>query len=452
MVMVPKYPADEVTRLQKKDAVYRLLKKQCQEKEKKVELLKEELHNARKEIEKLALYRYILNEKGKLPGISGYTVDVSEYIRWSRQAEWELKNQINFMQTLIDTIPSPIFYKDINFVYQGCNKAFCSLLGLNKEDVIGKTVHDLFPRELADIYHEKDVLLLFKPGVQTYESRVKHAGGTFRDVVYYKAAYLDTCGETAGIVGVAVDITERKGMEENLRLSEERFKNELARLDRLSIVGEMAAGIGHEIRNPMTTVRGFLQMLGSKVEIANYKEYFDIMISELDRANLIITEFLGMAKNKQADLKSQNLNEIINKITPLISADANYSEMFLKIETGDIPDMLLDEKEIRQLIFNLVRNGFEAMSPGGELTITTCWDNGDVVLSVKDQGRGIPHETLDKIGTTFYTTKESGTGLGLATCRSIAARHRAKIEVNSCPGETIFHVRFRDVQEAKAQG
>ncbi|GBF33379.1 sporulation kinase [Desulfocucumis palustris] len=564
MVMVPEYSPDEVTRLQRKVAVYRRLKKEYREKEKELELLKEEFNNARREMEQLGLYPRVFEEKGKLSGICRCAVDISEYVRWGRQAERALWDQINFMQTLIDTIPSPIFYKDINGVYQGCNNAFCSLVGINREDIIGKTVHYLFPRELSAIYSEKDLLLLEKPGFQMYESRVKNAGGTYRDVIFYKATYIDTEGKAAGIVGVAIDITERKGMEEDLRLSEERFKkafnaspagifihramdrriidvndsfilssgysreeligrsiddvdlwvnpedngrvyeyilkggsvhnlevryygkngeirtglfsaeiividgeecvlslffdttendrlkSELARLNRLSLVGEMAAGIGHEIRNPMTTVRGFLQMLGGKEGFVNYREYFDVMISELDRANSIITEFLGMAGNKQANLKSRNINDIIGKITPLILADANNLEMSLKIATGNIPDILLDEKELRQLIFNLVRNGFEAMSPGGELTVATFMDNGEVVLSVKDQGKGIPPETLDRIGTPFYTTKESGTGLGLATCHSIASRHRAKIEVVSSPGETIFYVRFKSAGETAA--
>lgn len=222
-----------------------------------------------------------------------------------------------------------------------------------------------------------------------------------------------------------------------------RLEKEMARLDRLNLVGEMAAGIGHEIRNPMTTVRGFLQMLGEKDECARYKDYFELMIEELDRANSIISEFLSMAKNKAVEFKKQDLNHTVGVILPLISADALVTDHNIEVELGDIPLLLLDEKEVRQLILNLVRNGLEAMSPGGTLVIKTFADDDEVVLAVADQGGGIGPEVLEKIGTPFLTTKENGTGLGLAVCYSIAARHKARITVDTGPAGTTFYVWFK---------
>ena len=146
-----------------------------------------------------------------------------------------------------------------------------------------------------------------------------------------------------------------------------RYEREMARLERLNLVGEMAAGIGHEIRNPMTTVRGLLQLLGDKAECIKYKEYYDLMISELDRANEIITEFLSLAKNKPVDLKKQNLNQIIEAIGPLLVADAMVQDKYITLDLNEIPALLLDEKQIRQLILNLTSNGLEAMAPGGKL-------------------------------------------------------------------------------------
>ncbi|MFA4886504.1 MAG: ATP-binding protein, partial [Desulfotomaculaceae bacterium] len=115
----------------------------------------------------------------------------------------------------------------------------------------------------------------------------------------------------------------------------------------------------------------------------------------------------------------------------------------LEFELWDIPYIDLDEKEIRQLILNLVRNGFEAMPSGGTLTIKTFRDSGEVVLAVKDGGKGIGPEILEKIGTPFFTTKDTGTGLGLAVCYSIAARHNARIEIETGPKGTNFYVRFK---------
>jgi signal transduction histidine kinase len=112
---------------------------------------------------------------------------------------------------------------------------------------------------------------------------------------------------------------------------------------------------------------------------------------------------------------------------------------------GVVQELLLDEKEIRQLILNLVRNGLEAMPVGKKLTISTYMEKGEVVLAVQDEGGGIGSEMLDKLGTPFFTTKEYGTGLGLAVCYSIAARHNAWIEVDTGPGGTTFYVRFKNI-------
>lgn len=230
---------------------------------------------------------------------------------------------------------------------------------------------------------------------------------------------------------VITDISERK-----------LYERELARLDRLNLVGETAAGIGHEIRNPMTTVRGYLQLYREKEAFTQYKGSFDLMIDELDRANSIITEFLNLAKNKIVALKKQNLNTILENLFPLIQADAMVLDKNIILQLAEITELLLDEKEIRQLVVNLVRNGLEAMSPGGILYVRTLTDGQEVVLSVQDHGVGIEPGVLEKIGTPFFTTKDQGTGLGLAVCYSIAARHNATINVETSSSGTTFFVRF----------
>ncbi len=218
----------------------------------------------------------------------------------------------------------------------------------------------------------------------------------------------------------------------------------MARLDKLNTIGEMAAGISHEVRNPMTTVRGFLQLLSTKEQLKDQKEYFSLMMDELDRANRIITEFLSLAKNKAMNFQEANLNTIIADISPLMEVDALRHNCCLEVNLGDIPAILLDKNSIRQLILNMVRNGIQAMpQEGGKVTISTAYCGQKVLLSIKDQGTGIPSEVLGKLGTPFLTTKENGTGLGLAICYRIAQRHGATIAVESQPGEgTVFTVGF----------
>jgi signal transduction histidine kinase len=166
------------------------------------------------------------------------------------------------------------------------------------------------------------------------------------------------------------------------------------------------------------------------------------MIDELDRANSIITEFLSLARNKPADLKLQNINLILQKLLPLIQADASNNGKFVEVELTEIFDLLLDEEEIIQLVLNLVRNGFEAMTSGKKLTIRTFLDGNQVVLAVKDQGSGIKPEVLDKIGTPFFTTKDNGTGLGLSVCYGIVERNNATINIETGSSGTTIFVRF----------
>lgn len=214
----------------------------------------------------------------------------------------------------------------------------------------------------------------------------------------------------------------------------DRQKSEMARLDRLNLVGEMAASLGHEVRNPLTTVRGFLQHFYQKDEFRKYTSSLDIMIEELDRANEIITEFLSLAKDRKLDLKVLDLNQIITRIIPLVQADGSLKSVQIKLELEDIPRLLLDEKEIRQLILNLVINAIEATSKDGIVTIKTFEKHGKISLVISDQGCGICPKLLNKLGTPFLSTKPQGTGLGLAICYSIADRHSATLNISSTEG------------------
>lgn len=238
--------------------------------------------------------------------------------------------------------------------------------------------------------------------------------------------------ECIGFDCIVRDITGRK----NLEL-------DVSRLDRLNAVGQMAASVAHEIRNPMTTVRGYIQYFANKKEFSNYKNQFGLMIEELDRTNLIIKEYLSLSQHRIIDLKPTFLNSIIESLYPLIKADANAGNKDVYLNLGTVPELYLDGKEIRQLVLNLARNGLEAMNIGGVLKIYSYAEEDYVVLAIQDEGTGIPAHILENIGKPFLTTKETGTGLGLAICYRIANRHQAKIKVNSAPTGTTFLIYFK---------
>ncbi len=134
----------------------------------------------------------------------------------------------------------------------------------------------------------------------------------------------------------------------------------------------------------------------------------------------------------------------------LIETDAIKNDKYVNLELEEVPDLLLEKNDIKQLILNLTRNGLEAMNPGGYLTIKTFTGGHEVVLAVNDQGKGIPPEHLEKMGIPFFTTKDYGTGLGLAVCYKIAARHNASINIETCPAGTTFFVKFKVPEKGEA--
>ncbi|OCA92105.1 ATPase [Bacillus wudalianchiensis] len=311
--------------------------------------------------------------------------------------------------------------KDWNFIYVNKHQ----FLPENKtaKDVLGKNIWKLFPKVVGTvIYKEFQRAMRERISVQFEVSSVY--GEYWYEIVAYPY--------DEGICCLFKNATEKK-----------KYETELKRLSSLDLIGQMAAGISHEIRNPMTTVRGFLQLLTKEGAFKTYHHYFHLMIEELDRANSIITEFLSMGNTKTSDLEMLDLNAIIHDITPLIKVDAFSQNKIIEVETNEIPTLLLNRNEIRQLIINLYRNGLDAMSSGQVLTIRTYKEGDDyIVLTVEDQGEGIRPEILEKLGTPFFTTKDNGTGLGLGVCYAIAARHNAKIEIETGSEGTTFLIKF----------
>lgn len=336
---------------------------------------------------------------------------------------------------------APVGY--VTFDHKGCiqemNLTGASLIGLERSQLIGMPMFTIVAKRDLKLFldHLRRCKRTDEKVITELSLATKYSAPV--QVQLLSSPYQSADGCSFIYKTVITDISERK-----------RYEKELARLDRLNLVGEMAAGIGHEVRNPMTTVRGFLQLYRKKDSFIQYKEIFDLMIDELDRANSIITEFLSLAKNKMVNLTLQDLNTILTNLSPLIQADAMQYDKYINLQLEEIPELPLDEKEIRQLILNLVRNGLEAMSSGGNLAIRTYIEGQEMILSVQDQGKGIEPDILEKIGTPFFTTKDSGTGLGLAVCYGIAARHNAVINIKTSPKGTTFLVMFNIPNDKQA--
>ncbi len=374
---------------------------------------------------------YLLGSASKLLDLQGNTVGAIQSIRDITERK-RMEEQLRLSEECFSKAfnASPVAMA-ISTLEEGrtvkVNDAFCSIVGYSPDDVIGrKSIEFGFWADPAD----RDLIkqkLRANQSVKNMEiGFCKYTGE--QGLGLYSGEPFDNHGERC-MLSTMVDITELRQIEV-----------EMTRLSRLNLVGEIAASIGHEIRNPMTSVRGFLQMF--KTRYIEDKEFLDLMIEELDRANYIITEFLSLAKTKMVDMKLRNFNAIINEILPLIQAQAQSRDQHIKLELDELPDLLLDKDEIRQLLLNLVNNGLESMASTGDVIIRTFIEKETVVLGVRDQGYGIDRELLDKLGTPFFSTKEQGTGLGLAVCYRIASRHNAKIDIDTSPTGTTFYVRF----------
>jgi PAS domain S-box-containing protein len=314
----------------------------------------------------------------------------------------------------------------ISYWNRGAEKGY----GWSREETLGRRAEELlhteFPEPLADILQE-----IYANGHWEGVIAVCHRDGRRMAVRLHWTLRRDAAGRPVGTMTIGHDITAQK-----------KLAAEKAHSERLNLVGEMAAGIGHEVRNPLTTVRGYLQLFQNKHEFSGYRSQLATMIDELDRANGIITEYLSLAKNKVADLKRGDLNAYLAALLPRLQTDALRLGRKVELRAEPISPVAFDGRELHRLVRNLVRNGLEAAPAGGTVTVATYEDDGRVVLAVRDTGGGIPASVAGRLGTPFVTTKDNGTGLGLPVCYRIAHRHGARMEFTSGAEGTTFFVKF----------
>lgn len=221
------------------------------------------------------------------------------------------------------------------------------------------------------------------------------------------------------------DITELK-----------RSREFMQQTEKLTVVGELAAGIAHEIRNPLTSLKGFTQLLGDRID-ANH-EYMDIMITEIDRINTIVSELLLLAKPSKLEFKQINLKEILENIITLMSAQANLFSVNIELVSNKpLSECFIFgiEDKIKQVFINLLKNAIESMEDGGEVIIQVEELDNQIEIKFIDRGCGIPRELISKLGQPFFTTKDRGTGLGLMVCYSIIESHHGTMLIDSTNGE-----------------
>lgn len=341
-----------------------------------------------------------------------------------KKTEQALRKSQKRNQYLLDSLPDVLFIFNNQGIIEDYQSSHKNLMIFPPKSFVKKNIFDILPTISPPIiYHMEQAVTTSQAQLFQFEFKIENRTHFFDGRLI--------ANNSTEFILICRDVTDLKELQQQLALFE-----------RLNLVGEMAVSIGHEIRNPMTTVRGFLQFFQRKVAFSSYQDSLNLMISEIDHANMIITEFISLSKNKALVLEKQSLNAIIIALSPLIQADALLTNKQLIMALNPIPDLLLDGKEIRQLILNIARNGLEAMSPHSTLFIRTYIEQENFFLAITDNGPGIAPEHLEKIATPFFSTKENKPGLGLAICYSIAARHHAEIKFTTSQAGTTFYIKF----------
>ncbi|UVI30201.1 PAS domain-containing sensor histidine kinase [Paenibacillus spongiae] len=361
---------------------------------------------------------------GKVVEVIASSVDISE----RKRAEDELKSTKDLLESLIGNSADGICVTDVDGNVIRVNRAFEEIYGWSEEELVG-THLPIFTGDSNDELRMISDKLQSGENIVNLQTIRQRKDGECIHVCVTISPIKNAEGSVVALAGMTRDISERKRNEEFFR-----------KADKLNVVGQLAAGLAHEIRNPLTSLRGFIQLM--RTGGTGKPEYYDILISELDRINNIVNEFLIIAKPHAASFRTNDIIHILSNVVTLLEAQAAMNNIQIYLETeDDLPQLECSELEIKQVFINLLKNAIEAMPGGGEIRIVAAVQHNEFLIRIIDQGDGIPESQIPRLGEPFYTTKEKGTGLGLMMCYKIINDHQGRIAIESIVGKgTTFEI------------
>lgn len=336
-----------------------------------------------------------------------------------KEVEKLLEESRQQYKSLFEYSPDIVYMFDLEGLVTNVNAQFEVITGYTQKEMIGKHFTYVLPEHIhsAAIKYLSKVISDKIP--QMFELKIEHKNGQLI-ILQCTSLPIIVDGKITGIIGYGKDVT-------SLRLAEERLR----RTEKLTVVGELSASVAHEIRNPLTSLKGFVQIL--QVEDPKHQFYYQIMHDELNRINHIVSELLLLAKPQQMKFTHANLNKLVQDVLSLLNTEANLNDIQIDFSSS-IREFWIEcePNQLKQLFINMIKNAMEASNKGGVVSITLeKVENGFASVKVMDKGCGISKERLERIGEPFYSSKEKGTGLGLTVSYKIVQSHNGSIQFES---------------------
>jgi PAS domain S-box-containing protein len=348
-----------------------------------------------------------------------------ELERLKSLAEQRAENVESYNENILQCVTSGVMTFDRNGLATTINRAAEDMLGINRMQASGKNCRDIFGT--GDICRAvRDTIDRKLPSTRMETTLDRPQGKAW--LGFNTAVLADRQGEALGVILSFSDLTEVKRLQEQMELKE-----------RLTALGEMSAGIAHELRNPMAVISGYLNLLSKKIDPASQTIIRDIT-SEINGMNRIIGDLLTFARPASLNRVTVKIKELIEGcLSNVLQAKGADTKIATVLDLDDV-EAPLDEGLMRQAFSNLFQNAVEAMPDGGTLTVEARGGK-NLTVAVADTGTGIPQDTIKKIFLPFFTTKDKGVGLGLALVHKIVLSHGGRLEVESTEGKgTAFTV------------
>ncbi len=368
----------------------------------------------------------------------------AEVRRARRRAEETLQESYQLLQAVFEGTTDAIFVKDLQGRYLMINTAGAQALGKSPAQIIGKDDRELIGPDVVREVMEHDHRVMRSGETHTFEE-VTTIGGMTRTYLSTKAPRRDHQGKIIGIIGIARDITERKQAEEEMR----RQRETLYQSEKLATMGQLLAGVAHELNNPLSVVMGQAALLRQSIRSKQQSERAQKIVQAADRCARIVNNFLALARQRPPERQPVQLNQVVREAVELLAYPLRVDGVEVSFElTEELPILRADPHQLHQVVVNLVANAHQAMRETAtprrlRLKTGVSIDGQHVWLEIRDNGPGIPPELQGRIFEPFFTTKPPGvgTGLGLSLCQGIVENHGGRISVDSVIGQgAAFHV------------